>query len=627
VNRFYIPKLEGDYSDILVARGVGELIKLVLDASGKRTDIYMVNSGQFYLLESTEDITEEDFDNISFKILYPLIYYDKMPEKPAYVGKKDLIDYTEEEKYEDWSSDKRKSSFIRQATGIPLSNRIMDDLYSIKEHFNKLVSLILSFYSEIHVDYEKELEERLNKFYEDIQLANFKERIKGELPEEYGELLDKHFMQINKYNTSVKKQIQNFATENGLSTKISREKIDNYFEECKIKISKKHNALSCLLPGRVKGLNFADLSAGTRISPKNISENWIKLYLIIIGFYKSFIFRTLRSGNRLYTVIEPQMVNINNFDSLYEEIEPKYYPTDTIEKQNVLYLCNFIIKLLDKLDEFDKVGVRRQRKNRAKDYINGLKNVYLVNMGHQKYVIKSIYDLNIPNWLALDEEKDKDAFKLLFQEFIDLVEPINDKTEDIKLFQELDAFLSTEKIEHLLNYYYYHATLAMQRLASNKRARIYSKRSVEFIMSKLEAQSGVKYGVILNRQGFKNFARAIRNSTLVPIYLKDKKSVKFGLLQEIRKAALNKNTLLVKLSEFMSDYNNENGLEAFRYGKQMRANLTTKDFEDIVELIDEYDSKIIGNMLLAYGFAKDEKIAEIENVEMENMEKEEEVYE
>ena len=62
----------------------------------------------------------------------------------------------------------------------------------------------------------------------------------------------------------------------------------------------------------------------------------------------------------------------------------------------------------------------------------------------------------------------------------------------------------------------------------------------------------------------------------------------------------------------MSDYNNENGLEAFRYGKQMRANLTTKDFEDIVELIDEYDSKIIGNMLLAYGFAKDEKIAEIE---------------
>ena len=113
MNRFYIPKLEGDYSDILVARGVGELIKLVLDASGKRTDIYMVNSGQFYLLESTEDITEEDFDNVSFKILYPLIYYDKMPEKPAYVGKMDLIDYTEEEKYEDWASDKRKSSFYK----------------------------------------------------------------------------------------------------------------------------------------------------------------------------------------------------------------------------------------------------------------------------------------------------------------------------------------------------------------------------------------------------------------------------------------------------------------------------------------------------------------------------------
>ncbi len=71
----------------------------------------------------------------------------------------------------------------------------------------------------------------------------------------------------------------------------------------------------------------------------------------------------------------------------------------------------------------------------------------------------------------------------------------------------------------------------------------------------------------------KNFAKAIRNSTLVPIYLKEKKKVKFGLLQELRRAALNKDTLLTKLSEFMADYNNENGLESFHQGHQKKSQL------------------------------------------------------
>ena len=137
-------------------------------------------------------------------------------------------------------------------------------------------------------------------------------------------------------------------------------------------------------------------------------------------------------------------------------------------------------------------------------------------------------------------------------------------------------------------------------------------------MKKLDESNGGGYSEILKIDGFQNFAKAIRFSTLIPIYLDKKKKIKFGLLQDIRRAALNKDTLITQLSEFMANYNNENGLDNFHNKKPMRSNLTTKDFEEVVELIDKYNSKIIGNMLLAYGFGKDEKVEEVKGKENDN---------
>ncbi|MCK8816754.1 hypothetical protein MWH28_05135 [Natroniella sulfidigena] len=614
MQKFFVPKVEGDYSDILVARGVAEIINLILKKQGIETpQITITNQEVFYVIESSEDLKKDYFTDLKFKSLYPLIFYDKMDQKPEYTG--DVIDFTEEEEYEDWSSAKRKSTLIRQTTGVPLSNKIMDDIYAINNYFGDILLTILEFYSELQRDYNL-LAEKLDRLFEEIQINNFKRIIKDELAKQeltkVEEALDELFAGFDNYHWSKRNKVKKFIQNNLAESETTEQIIDNIkdlYNQAKIDFTNSHNALSCLLPIRVKGLNIDDLSASTIISPKNTTENWVKLFLILIGFYESFILKSLNSGNRLYSVIDPQQVILDDFDDLYSEIEPNYYPAEILEKQNILYLSDFISKLLDKLEEF-KAGRRRRKRKRLNNYIRGLKNVYLVDMG-QNHVIKNIYDLNIPNWVILDEEKDKTEFKEVFQEFIDLIKPIDDKNEDIKIFQELYNFLTTERVDYLLNYYYQHAILAMQRLGNDEPAKIYTKRSVKFIMCKLENINDASYSSILENEGFKSFAKAIRNSTLVPVYLNQKKKIKFGLLQDLRRAALNKDTLLTKLSEFMADYNNENGLESFHHNKQSRSNLTTTDFEQVVELIDKHDSKIIGNMLLAYGFGKDDKVEEI----------------
>lgn len=621
MQKFYIEKSEGDYSDVLIARGVAELVKEVFKQNNfEGVDIWINNSGAFFVVESGKEIKKEYFNQINFKTLYPLIYYDKMDGKPEYTG--DIVDFTQEKKYKDWSADERKSLLIRQATGIPLSNKIMNDIYNIKENFSDLVYLILNYYSnptEKFCDLEKKIED----LFINIQLENFKNIIKSNLTDKelsqvksdvddlFNSFENFHWSKRNKVKDLIKNKL-NESEKNLEESKI----IKKLYNQAKMDFTKTHNALSSLLPKRVKGLNDGDISSATSISPKNTSESWLRLYLILIGFYKSLVLQGMQSGNRLYSVIYPNQVSVERFDNIYNILVDKFYAGNTLEKQNILFLSDFIINLLDKLEDFSQI-VRRRRRTVLKNYIEGVKSVYLVDMG-QNHIIKNIYDLNVPNWIILDEEKDKVGFKRVFQEFKELIGPIDDKNEDIKLFQELYNFLTTEEVNYLLSYYYQHALLAMQRLGNNKSAKMYTKRSVKFIMEKLDNAGVGGYSRILENEGFLNFAKAIRYSTLIPIYLNKKKKIKFGLLQDIRRAALNKDTLITKLSTFMADYNNENGLDNFHNQNPMRSNLTTKDFEDIVALIDQHDSKIIGNMLLAYGFGKDEKVEEVKGDEDNN---------
>ncbi|AGB40919.1 hypothetical protein Halha_0958 [Halobacteroides halobius DSM 5150] len=614
MEKFFIPKSEGDYSDILLCRGVAEIVKQVFKQNEiDDLDILIKDVGSFYVIEPEEELKEDYFSDLNFRTLYPLIFYDKMDQRPNYT--EDIVDFTTDKEYKDWTAEERKSGLIRQTTGIPLSNKIMNDLHEIKEYFGEILFTILDFFSEVSSDYNQ-LAEDLDQLFTKIKINKFKQIVKSKLSTaevlEIEEELDQLCAKFDNYHWSkrnkVKKLIKNKLDESETTLDIT-ENIKEIYDQGKIDFTNSHNALSSLLPKRVKGLNIGDLSSDSSITPKNSSEDWFKLFLILIGFYKLFIFKRLQSGNRLYSVIIPNQVLLDDFDDLYYQVEPDYYPADTLEKQNILFLSDFVIKLLDKLEDFN-TRRRRRRRTRLKNYILGLKNAYLVDMG-QNHVIKNIYDLNVPNWIILDEEKDKTKFKEVFQEFIDLIKPIDDKNEDIKLFQELYNFLTTERVDYLLNYYYQHAILAMQRLGNDQGAKIYTKRGVKFIMSKLDNVTDKNYSSILENEGFKSFAKAIRNSTLVPIYHNDKKKIKFGLLQELRRAALNKDTLITKLSEFMADYNNENGLENFHNNNPMRSNLTTGDFEEIVSLIDKHDSKIIGNMLLAYGFGKDEKVKEV----------------
>ena len=113
---------------------------------------------------------------------------------------------------------------------------------------------------------------------------------------------------------------------------------------------------------------------------------------------------------------------------------------------------------------------------------------------------------------------------------------------------------------------------------------------------------------ILESDGVRNVADAIRRSTLIPLYLgrESRFDVRYGLGQELMRKAQYKDDFIQVLAEFMQSYNDESMRVYERTkGQNRRKLITTHDIEAIVELVDTYSAKTVCNLLVAYGYARD----------------------
>lgn len=115
---------------------------------------------------------------------------------------------------------------------------------------------------------------------------------------------------------------------------------------------------------------------------------------------------------------------------------------------------------------------------------------------------------------------------------------------------------------------------------------------------------------ILENEGFRNIAYAIRHSTIIPQYLKQKGStlydVRYGLGMELKRKAAYSQEFLTTLASFVHEYNQENVQKVeSKKQPQRRKNVCTSDLEDIIKLVDKFGSELICNLLVAYGYARD----------------------
>lgn len=127
---------------------------------------------------------------------------------------------------------------------------------------------------------------------------------------------------------------------------------------------------------------------------------------------------------------------------------------------------------------------------------------------------------------------------------------------------------------------------------------------------------------IIQNEGFRNIAEAIRRSTVIPQGQKARGrdslyDIRYGLGSKLLRKAQYNESFVQELSQFMHDYNHENARKLETRKQQYRSNITMDDIENIVSLIDKFNAPTVANLLVAFGYARDPNLGKSSEDEAE----------
>lgn len=274
-----------------------------------------------------------------------------------------------------------------------------------------------------------------------------------------------------------------------------------------------------------------------------------------------------------------------------------------------------LVRLLLRHSEYEQGGVVFG-KRRPRDIIRGVRVTYFKGFGKASAIMNdSLYPL--PSWFAVESKADYDAYCAIINEpYGDKGEitsgPLSglkeDHSDDVSLLQDYRRWLLSGDLADLLEFHSRFAAVLMPRKAGGKYFREFDSRILTILLTK-------GYGMVDNvseivtATGFLNIARAIRNTTIYAVGMKNSnREPRFGLAQRFKqRIKAGKSEFLQELSEFVQNQN----WEVQHKLKGAGFVVSTTDLDEVVKLVDARDNghQLVGMLLLAYGFARAESTA------------------
>ncbi|MEM7537532.1 MAG: hypothetical protein AAF639_35510, partial [Chloroflexota bacterium] len=142
--------------------------------------------------------------------------------------------------------------------------------------------------------------------------------------------------------------------------------------------------------------------------------------------------------------------------------------------------------------------------------------------------------------------------------------------------------------------------------------RPFSTSTLEILIMNTNETESKKYSPIVKNEGFLKVAHAIRTSTVTPQRRKANGEkpvvdIRYGLGQQLIRKSAYPDDFLAEVSAFIYLYNAENAQLRENKKRPRRFNVHVDDLNALTELVDEFGSKVVCNLLVAYGYASDWK--------------------
>ncbi|OPY55379.1 MAG: hypothetical protein A4E49_00446 [Methanosaeta sp. PtaU1.Bin112] len=358
-----------------------------------------------------------------------------------------------------------------------------------------------------------------------------------------------------------------------------------------------------LLPIGGKGVNRPKPDSTGKSGLPSDFIDWFSEWMKYRGMFKFLL--PYRNGDDFkFFVITPKEISYNALMAIHKELfDENLWGGIKLDIRATLDLAKILIM---HSKEYDKEkGSFMMLKKRPNQIIEGLSQAYFKSLGTAAALMNYSF-LGLPGWFAIDDNETAHNFMKIIDEHEKCISPLQDDiSSDIPLLQEYRSFLSSGDYRYFLEFLALYGPYIIQRRERNKWV-------MQFTVQNLRRIFMVKkdYSEIISNEGFLNLATAIRKATVSAQYRKAQGNrewdIKYGLAQDWKRVVEQPEKLIIAISDFVQQYNAENARHA-EEARERRSNVTTKDLNQVLDLIKNYDSDLVGMLLLAYGYARDVK--------------------
>jgi gluconate kinase len=356
-----------------------------------------------------------------------------------------------------------------------------------------------------------------------------------------------------------------------------------------------------------KGINRIKTDS---VNLSNVKNDWFREYFKFAGIIDSGIIKYLKVG-KSYD-IKCYVPDLKELDyHLFVRLNQKFckvmktegtHNSVKFDDISLLRYCFLFIELKKEKNEEDSILLLESPKMN----INGFYTAYFKDMGQNKSITNISY-LELPDFVKIENDNDYEIWLNILQEHIDNIRSIEEKESGTgELLQKYREFITRSSIDILFDFLSSYSVYLLQRISKNKFYKYFDLKNMEVLIEKMSKQ----YSNIIQNEGVKNIATAIRRATLTASFNKGKKErlqypVHYGMAQELKLKSLQKDSLIVYLSQFIAEYNTENMRMRERKpdDNYLRKDVSDSDIAELVKLIDEYSSEIVGNLIAAIGFS------------------------
>jgi hypothetical protein len=370
------------------------------------------------------------------------------------------------------------------------------------------------------------------------------------------------------------------------------------------------------------------------LSIGNLDGFWLTEYLKFVGFFTiAAPLLVQKSKDRKTYVLRPVMVELSDLRAVMRAFRETFRETfygNTAVKLDILAALQFTQRLVEYIqraiqanDVTNPVLALFNRKPKVTDIGRGFDITFYKDMG-SAYATMNLATINLPGWLNPIATVD-DATRTLeaLKEHVRVVRSIRsakeeEGSEELELLRRYRDFLSGHDSEVFFDFAARYGDYYLGKRYRNQRAAQFTTEGITALMA--QAKEKEKLSPILESKGFQEIAAAIRRATIIAQFQASRPEgsypfeVRYGLGQQLLRAASYPEEFIAALSEFLQAYNAENARIAERIAKgslrneprNRRAMVQTEHIKEIVRLVDVYESsELICKMLVAYGYARD----------------------